>query len=393
MTASLYWAAVGTLVYTYAVFPLLVLARAVLWPRAYRVADTEPTVTVLIAARNEEEGIAGKLDNLLGLDYPGDRLEVIVASDGSEDRTTEIVGRYADRRVRVLALPRGGKAAALNAAAAVAAGEILVFSDANSMYAPDAIRALVRPFADPGVGGVAGDQRYLPSDGRTDAVGLGEQRYWSFDRLLKVGESRAGNVISATGAIYAVRRALFRPIPDGVTDDFATSTAVVARGARLVFAEDAVAFEPVSTSGGLEFERKVRIMTRGLRGVVLRRELLDVRRHGFYAVQLLSHKVLRRLMVFPLLVVAATSPSLWRRGRVYRTGAVAQAAVYGAGALGLVDGRSTGAWRRVLAAPAFFCMVNAAALKATWNVVTGRRIDRWEPRRAPQAQTGGRGAG
>jgi cellulose synthase/poly-beta-1,6-N-acetylglucosamine synthase-like glycosyltransferase len=377
-----FWGAVAVLAYTYAGFPLLVLARAAVRPRPYRTGDVRPPVSVLIAAHNEATAIGPKLESVLAAAYPGGRREVIVASDGSDDGTEEVVRRYEDRGVRLLALPRVGKAAALNRAIAVATGEVLVFTDANSALEPDAVTALVRPFADPTVGGVAGDQRYRRR-GDEAAVTGGERRYWDFDRLLKVAESRAGNAISATGALYAVRRELVGEVPEGVTDDFATSTGVIAAGARLVFAPDAVAWEPVAASGEVEFGRKVRVMTRGLRGVLVRRELLDVRRHGFYAVQLASHKVLRRLMVVPLAVLAVASPALWRRGRLYRLATVGQVLFYGAGAAGLLAG-SSGRRRgrgRLLAIPAFFCLVNAASVKACWNLVTGRRIDRWEPQR------------
>jgi cellulose synthase/poly-beta-1,6-N-acetylglucosamine synthase-like glycosyltransferase len=377
-----FWGAVAVLAYTYAGFPLLVLARAAVRPRPYRTGDVRPPVSVLIAAHNEATAIGPKLESVLAAAYPGGRREVIVASDGSDDGTEEVVRRYEDRGVRLVALPRVGKAAALNRAIAVATGEVLVFTDANSALEPDAVTALVRPFADPTVGGVAGDQRYRRR-GDEAAVTGGERRYWDFDRLLKVAESRAGNAISATGALYAVRRELVGEVPEGVTDDFATSTGVIAAGARLVFAPDAVAWEPVAASGEVEFGRKVRVMTRGLRGVVVRRELLDVRRHGFYTVQLVSHKVLRRLMVVPLAVLAVASPALWRRGRLYRLATVGQVLFYGAGAAGLLAG-SSGRRRgrgRLLAIPAFFCLVNAASVKACWNLVTGRRIDRWEPQR------------
>ena len=383
MTLALFWAALVTIAYTYVGFPLLVLARGALLRRPYRSEDSVPAVSIVIAARNEAGGIGAKLDNLLALDYPADRLDVVIASDGSDDGTEDIVAGYAGQGIRLLALPRVGKASALNAAVAAATGEVLVFSDANSIFAPDAIRALVRPLADPDVGGVAGDQRYLDASG----AATGESSYWSFDRVLKHAESRAGSTIAATGAIYAIRRSLFESVPDGVTDDFATSTAVIARGHRLVFAPDAVAHEPPAPSGGLEFQRKVRVMTRGLRGVLLRRRLLDPRVHGFYAVQLLSHKVLRRLMVVPLAVLAASAPTLWRRGNLYRAATVGQAVVYGAGAAGLALADRPVGRSKVLALPAYFCLVNAAAVRAVWNLISRTPIDRWEPQRQGSVDT------
>jgi glycosyltransferase involved in cell wall biosynthesis len=377
-----FWASAGTIAATYVGFPVLLLVRGRIIRRPTAEAAITPDVSIVIAAHDEESSIAAKLENVLGVDYPADRLQVLIASDGSTDRTNQIVAGFADRGIRLLALPRVGKAAALNAALAEATGEIVVFSDANSMFVPGAIGAIVRPFADPAVGGVAGDQRY-DHGGSEGAMAEGERGYWDLDRRLKQAESASGSVTSATGAIYAVRRELIPAVAEGVTDDFYTSTAVVAAGRRLVFAEEAAAYEPVASSGGVEYGRKVRVMTRGLRGVVVRRSLLDPRRHGFYAVQLLWHKLLRRLMVYPLLAVATASPFLWGRGGLYRLATVGQAGFYALAGAGIAMRGRPLSRVRPLALPAYFCMVNLAALEATLNVIRGRRIDRWEPRRAP----------
>ena len=378
MIAAAFWAALGTVALTYAGFPALLAGRALVRRAPYRSEPIEPSVSVIIAARNEVGSIGDKLDALRDLEWPRDRLEVIVCSDGSEDGTDAEVDARAIDGVRLVRQAWLGKAAALEAAVATSTGEVLVFTDANSRLAPDALRHLVAPLADPGVGGVAGNQRYLPEDG---SEGAGERGYWAVDALLKRAESAAGDVISATGALYAVRRELFSGVAVGVTDDFYISTGVIAQGQRLVFAPDAVAWEPVAASKGRELDRKVRVMTRGLFGVVARRELLDPRRHGFYAVQLLWHKVLRRVAAVPLVVLAVTAPLLWRRGPLYRLATVGQVALYGAGAAGLALPASRRPWRRALELPAYFVLVNVAALRAIGNVVRGRRIDRWEPAR------------
>jgi cellulose synthase/poly-beta-1,6-N-acetylglucosamine synthase-like glycosyltransferase len=380
----IFWSAAGLIAFTYAGFPLLLFLRGRALPRPHATADHTPRVSLIIAAYNEAHSIGDKLANVAALDYPHDRLEVIVASDGSNDGTDEVV-RQAGGAVRLLSLPRRGKASALNDAVAASTGEILVFSDANSLYTPDALRHLVRPFADPQVGGVAGNQRYQAGRG-AEGSGEGEVRYWQFDRALKSAEGSAGNTISATGAIYAIRRELFIAVPDGVTDDFITSTRVIAQGRRLVFAPNAIALEPVSSTSDVEFGRKVRIMTRGFRGVVMMRELLDPFRHGFYAVQLLWHKVLRRLMVFPLIVVLVLNPFLLGAGAFYRWTMAAQALFYGAALARLVLRNTRWGRLRLLEIPFFFCLVNGAALVATWNVVRGHRIDRWEPKRPAQAE-------
>jgi cellulose synthase/poly-beta-1,6-N-acetylglucosamine synthase-like glycosyltransferase len=381
VSRTVFFVASGLVGYTYVLFPGLVLLRARLRPRPHLSAPITPPVSVIVAARNEARSIGAKLDNLLNLDYPQDRLQVVVGADGCDDGTDSAARARGDGRIRVLSLPRVGKAGALNAAVGVATGEILVFSDANSLYARDALRALVAPFADSDVGAVAGDQRYL-ADHAEAAVATGERLYWDLDRAIKRAESCGGNAVSATGAIYAVRRELFSQVPPGVTDDFATSTAVIARGKRLVFAPEAIAFEPVARSGRDEFARKVRVMTRGLNAVVARRELLDPRRYGFYALQLLSHKVLRRLMALPLTALALSAAVEARRSRAFRALAAVQGALYGLGAAGLFLQRS-GGWRsRVVALPSYFCLVNGASLAALWNVLRRREIDRWEPRRS-----------
>jgi cellulose synthase/poly-beta-1,6-N-acetylglucosamine synthase-like glycosyltransferase len=380
VTLVLFWGAVGLVVYTYMGFPVLLWLRARLFARPHLEADMTPSVSLVICAHNEAAVIVRKLQNVLSLDYPRECLQVVIASDGSDDGTDSLVRAFDDPRVELLSLPRSGKIAALNPAVGASRGEVLVFSDANSMFESDAIRVLVRPLADPAVGGVAGDQRYLPKSGARDGS-EGERAYWDLDRWLKDWQSRAGSVTSATGAIYAIRRDLFRWVPAGITDDFAVSTGVVAQGYRLVYARDAVAWEEAAPRGA-EFRRKVRILTRGLRGVWIRRELLNPFRHGFYALQLFSHKVLRRLVAVPFLVVLLVSPLLWSEGLVYRLALVGQVLLYGTACLGAV---TAGRGRRltVLELPLYFCSVNLAALVAFQRALRGRVVDIWEPSRSP----------
>jgi cellulose synthase/poly-beta-1,6-N-acetylglucosamine synthase-like glycosyltransferase len=378
---ALFWGAAATVAYTYVGFPLLLLARAQLRPRPWRALSgaEPPTVTVVIAAHNEETAIGDKVRNVLSLEYPPDRLDCVVVSDGSTDATVSVASEAGGDRVQVIDLPRSGKATALNRGVSAATGSVLVFTDANSRLAEDSISKLVAPLADPAVGGVAGDQRYIAGD-----EAAGERTYWDLDRLMKQAESRSGNVVSATGALYAVRATLARPIPDGVTDDFAMSTGVIEQGDRLVFEPEAVALEPPAEDLGGEYQRKVRVMTRGLRAVMLRRRLLDPRRSGFYAVQLFSHKVLRRLAIVPMVLAAVSAWRLRRRNAFYGLAAGAQIAGHGASLVGLLLARTRLGRNRAVAVPAYFGMVNAAALHAVWNIVSGKRIDRWTPQRTDE---------
>ena len=375
----IFWASAGIISFTFACAPLLILARAALRSRPVRGAAIEPSISVVIAARNEAASIADRLANLAALDYPAGQLEVIVASDGSEDDTVAIARAAATGRVAVLDLGRVGKAAALNAAVEQATGDVVVFTDANTAFATDALRAIVRPLADPTVGGVAGNQVYT-SDDRSTAQ-MGERSYWDFDRLMKRAESAAGSTVSATGALYAVRRSLVPTIVAGVTDDFYTSTAVIDQGKRLVFAPDAIALEPPASTTSREYGRKVRIISRGFRGVAARRTLLDPRRTGFYAIQLAWHKLLRRLMAVPVLLAGAMSISLARESRFHRLLALLQLGSYAAAAVGLLAPTSRIGRSRPVALGSFFVMVNLASLHAAINVLRGKRIERWEPTR------------
>jgi glycosyltransferase involved in cell wall biosynthesis len=374
----LFWLAASTIGYILVLFPLMVLGRARLAARPHVEADITPTMTLIIAAHNEQADLPAKLENVLLVDYPSNCLEVIVASDGSTDRTVELARAVAGSRVQVLDLPRSGKAGALNAALELATGEIVAFTDANSMLGVDSLRALVRPFADPEVGGVAGNQVYTQPDAGAVA---GELAHWDVDRVLKTAASRSGSIVSATGALYALRRELVQPVIDGVTDDFYVSTGVIVAGRRLVFAPEATVHEPVSSSTSEEYGRKRRVMTRGFRSVIARRELLNPLRHGWDSVQLITYKLLRRLLAIPVLTIGVASVALRRRHPLYRVVAGLQLVFWVAAAVGYVARGSRLGAQRVVALPMFVAMGLIASVQAAVDVLTGREIRQWTPAR------------
>ena len=383
----LFWGSVALVLYATLGWPLVLALRALFPAPAPRTTDELPSVSYLIVAHNERDEVDAKLANTAALDYPADRLEVIFASDGSDDgtdqRVSELWGR--DPRRRLLALPRIGKNAALNAAVAAASGEILVFSDADSHLAPDAIRRLVAPLTDPSIGAAGGDFRYAGEGGD------GERTYWSFDRLWKRLACRAGSMTSATGQIYAIRARLFEPTPDGVTDDFFVSTGAIAAGTRLWFAEDAVATGRVASSSRAELRRKVRVTARGLSSVWARRALLDPRRYGFYALQLFTHKVCRRLLGAPVALAFLCSIALAPVDPIYAGAAMIQALVHGAALAGWI--LRDRVHSRGLALPFYLDLVLAAGVLAIIDVARGRQHLVWEPERGAEpaaAAFGGR---
>jgi cellulose synthase/poly-beta-1,6-N-acetylglucosamine synthase-like glycosyltransferase len=375
----LFWGSLGTLLYTYLGFPLITVLRGTLLKKSNKSGTGMdlPSVSLVIAAYNEADVIADKLKNALASDYPGSQLEIIVASDGSDDGTNEIVANFGEPRVRLLALERQGKNRAVNHAVQMASGAILVFTDADSMLDPDALRHLVEPFVDPEIGGVGGSYHYL----RNSTGGEGERTYWSFDRWLKILQSKAGNITGTTGHIYAIRRSLFAPVPPGVTDDAYISREIIRQHYRLVYAPQAIARGPIADQAG-EVRRKVRVTTRGLKCVWEQRYLLNPRVYGFYAIQLFSHKVLRRLMAIPLLGLFFSAPLLWRQGLVYRLATIGQMAFHSAAALGysMRDRR----WGRLkfLSLPYHLDMVNLATLAGLGNLLRGVQFDVWYAERA-----------
>jgi cellulose synthase/poly-beta-1,6-N-acetylglucosamine synthase-like glycosyltransferase len=376
-----FWLSASCLAYIYAGFPLVVAVVGRLRRRAVRKADVTPSVTLVIAAYNEEAVIADRLENALALDYPPDRLEILVAADGCSDGTDAIVSSFGARGVRLLSLPRRGKIPALEAAIAQATGDILVFSDANVMCRPLALRALVRNFADPTVGGVAGNVGYRLAEG-CESSSRGESLYWDYDTRLKQLESDTGSVVSAHGALYAIRRSLHRPIGDAaVTDDFAISTQVVEQRYRLVFEPEALASEVAVPEAAREFGRRVRLMTRGLRGVALRRRLLNPFRFGFYALVLFSHKVQRRLAPVFLVLLAAATVWLAPGSRFYAAVTLGLAALVTLAAAGFVMRRTASGRSKLLYVPFYYCMANAACAAAIVQFILGRRVASWQPQR------------
>ena len=386
-----FWAGAAALFYAYAGYPALVWLVSRLRPRAVRRGTAEPAVTVVITAYNEERDLARKLENTLSLDYPADKLEVIVASDCSSDRTDEIARCFAPRGVRLhRQAERLGKTAAQNAAVALARGEVILFSDATTLYRKDVLRAMAPNFADPSVGCVAGRLVYVdPSD---SAVGSGARSYWGYETFLKTHESRACSLIGASGCLYAVRRAAYVPLYNEACSDFIIATKMVEQGLRAVYEPAAVCTEETNRQAAKEFRMRVRVIAQTYTDLWRHRALLNPSRGGFYSIELLSHKVMRYLVPVFLALTLGASLALSARAPLYAAAAAAQCAFYAAAFFGWLLGRA-GVRSRLLALPSYFVLSNAAAVVAFYKFLRGERYARWEPMReaAPASARGGEG--
>jgi cellulose synthase/poly-beta-1,6-N-acetylglucosamine synthase-like glycosyltransferase len=367
----------AALFYTYAGYPLLLALVSALKPRRVRRGDCEPTVTIIITAYNEERDLAAKLENTLALDYPRELLEIIVASDCSNDRTDEIAREFAGRGVRLYRQSqRLGKTAAQNAAVEQARGEIILFSDATSLYQPDAVRAMMPSFADATVGCVAGRLEYV--DGSGSRVGRGARSYWSYETFLKRHESRVGSLIGASGCLYSVRRSAYVPLYHEACSDFIIATKMVEQGLRAVYEPNAVCFEETNRQSDKELKMRVRIIAQTFTDLWRHRSLLNPIRSGFYGVQLLSHKVMRYLVPFFLMGLFASSAVLASGSVFFRLILAAQIACYACPAFAWLLDR-VGIQSRLLALPQYFLLANLASLIACYQFVRGERYASWEP--------------
>jgi cellulose synthase/poly-beta-1,6-N-acetylglucosamine synthase-like glycosyltransferase len=326
----LFWGSLGALAWTQLGYPVAAAALARLRGRPVHKDDSTPSVSLIVAAHNEEGVIERRLENLLALDYPAEGLEIVVASDASTDRTDELVEGVAAREpcVRLIRCPRGGKVAAQNQAVRETRGEILAFSDANAQWRPDALRRLVRNFADPEVAYVCGGHFYEAADGTNR-----EGTYWRFEAWLRRNESALGSITGGIGPIYAVRRSDYVDVDPRFGHDLALPYLMVQRGRRAVFEPEAVAWEKPSRDIEDEYRRKVRMFEHCWL-IVLRGKML----RGLgptYLFEILSHRHLRYASGILHLVLLGSSLALARDGLVYQVALGGQLLLLLAAAAGL----------------------------------------------------------
>src|SRR5712691_8509990 len=328
----IFWLGAAALGYTYAGYPLLLLIVSWLRPRDVRRGDFAATVSVIVTAYNEERDLAAKLKNTLALDYPRELLEVIVASDCSTDRTDEIARAFANRGVLLhRQTQRLGKTAAQNAAVAKARGDIILFSDATSLYAADVLQKMLPNFADESVGCVGGRLVYVdPGDTH---VGRGAKSYWNYETFLKRHESRACSLIGVSGCLYAVRRAAYQPLYHEACSDFIIATRMIEQGLRTVYEPDAVCTEETNQQHDNELRMRVRIIAQTFTDLWRHRAMLNPLRSGLYGIQLLSHKVMRYFVPLFLIALFAAAALLSGVSIPYRMFLIAQSIGYVGGAM------------------------------------------------------------
>ena len=323
MMDTVFWVAAGVVVYTYLGYPALLAAWARVRPRPHAADDRfTPGVSIVIAARNEAARLPGRLENLLALDYPAGRLEIVVAINGSTDRSAQAVGRYLTpsgaAAVRMVVVEVPGKAGALNAGVAAARHGVIVFADARQRFARDTVRRLVRNLADPAVGAVSGELVLdCEQHGGTSSIGEGLGAYWRYEKALRRRESRVDSTLGATGAVYALRREYWRALPaDTLLDDVLAPMRVVLAGGRVVFDETARAFDTAPPDARAESRRKIRTLAGNYQLLALEPRLLLPWDNRVW-LQFWSHKLARLVVPFALLALLTASAMLASSHAVY----------------------------------------------------------------------------
>lgn len=377
---ALFWTLIALVAYVYVGYPLLLAAiRALRGPRRAMQADTESSVTLMISAFNEEDVIADKLRNCLELDYPRELLQVFVISDASSDRTDAIASGFAGQGIELIRMgERGGKTVGLNEAVKRATGEIVVFSDANAMYRTDALRMLVRNFADPAVGAVVGESTYVDPELESERS---EGLYWRYEVGIKRLESQIGSVVGGDGAIYAIRRRLYAPMPADALSDFVNPLQIVRGGDRCVYEPAARSYERAADNFSKEFRRKVRIVNRAWRATLRMRDLLNPLRHGMYSVMLISHKLLRWMVPVFLLLILVVNAWLISEGPIWQATMLLQLIFYLLAMIGF-GLRHRRAIPAVFAVPYYFCLVNVASAIGIIDAFRGQTYTTWTSARA-----------
>lgn len=376
MVSIMFWAAMGLMAYMFIGYPLALLLWSAVRPRRWRQQPCEPNISIVISAYNEAPSIVTKIQNLLALDYPAERVEILVGSDGSTDSTAEQLLTVSDERIRVFIFSqRRGKPAVLNTLVPKAHGDIVVLCDVRQKFEAGVLRAFARSFADPQVGAVTGEM-ILTKEGGTAASGS-SGLYWRYETFIRSRESIIDSAIAVTGAICAIRKTLFEPIPeDTILDDVLIPLRIARRGYRVIVESEARAFDSAYADPHHEFTRKVRTLAGNFQLFVRERWLFHPLRNRLWW-QTISHKALR-LLIAPLQITAIVSNvALFSASPFYKLTMLAQLMFYASALSGWVLPR---AWKKpfVLTFPFFFCLLSWASVLAFLRSITGRQPVTWQ---------------
>ena len=374
MAEFIFWMCLLLPVYAYLGYPLLLTVLAPLFPAWRHSPAPALNISIVIAAHNEARHIEHKLRTLLAQDYQPATLQIILASDGSTDDTVACAHKVVDSRITVLDLPRQGKAATLNAGVALATGDILVFTDADNQWSRETLGYLLAPLSDPNVGACAGHM-VIPVTG--GGLSVGDSLYRHYEGWLRRVENRTGCMVSADGALLALRRELFQSVPAEVNDDFFLSTCAPVAFKRIVYVPEAQVIDHGVDEADKQFRRRQRVTVGGLQSLAQRSELLNPLKHGLYSLALISHKLIRRLAPILLLPLLLSNFWLWDDHGFYRLALIAQLFGYAIALAGLLDSQHR--LPKPFRLAAFLLVTLAGMSLGLWQFLRGHRYAQWNP--------------
>lgn len=371
----MFWATAFIIFYTYVGYSLFIMLLSRVFNNAVKSGKYEPRVTFLITAYNEEKNIADKLRDTLAQNYPKDKLEVVVASDGSTDRTDEIVRQFSSHGVRLIRVEgRVGKTGTQNQAVKMVKGEIIIFSDATTKFDRNAVKNIARNYADPTVGAVSGRYEYYNPTGAS--IGIGNILFWKYENLIKSCQTRISTITGCCGCIYSVRRTLYEPLPPDIISDLVEPLKILEKGYRIAFEPNAIAHEETTEKAAEEFYMRIRVISRGMRGMLYMKKLFNPLRYGFVSFQLISHKLLRWLIPLFLVVIFLSNLFLLSNP-FYKIIFILQIAFYGMAFVGWVGER----WNiklKFVSVPLYFSTVNIASVISLYKTLRGYKAVTWE---------------
>jgi len=369
-----YWFCFTLLGYVYFLYPVIITSLAKLSKKEFIKEDIEPPVSIIITAFNEEQHIAAKIENTLSLDYPNEKMDILVGSDGSTDRTNEIARSYENQGVRLVACGQNrGKTMVQNDCVREALHDIIIFMDASSLCEPNCIRKLVSNLSDPRVGAVAGRVEFIRSLNNltTESQGI----YWKYEQMLKLAESRLGRLVGVDGPLYAIRKSLYIQLNKDIISDLITPLLVIRDGYSVVYESDAVTYEETTKKYTEEINTRRRIVSRGFYGLTRYPELFHVLKRPLLVWQIMSHKILRWLAGLYFIIMMACSLMLIVNFSymVIFMGMIAFLCFAYHGF------RNPEQCRRLFAIPYYFTLVNWAAILGVVDFIRGRKVISWKP--------------
>ena len=373
-----FWILITLIIYTYFGYPLILSFIAYFIKNRIKKADISPFVSIAVAAHNEEMSIRNKIEDTINLNYPKDKFEIIVASDNSTDGTNEIVNNYNSPAVKLITFfEHKGKTFVQNEAVKIAKGEIILFSDATTLYEPQLLKKLIRNFADPKVGAVGGELVYINKN--KSLIGKGDGFYWQYEKFLKKKESQITSLIGLSGCCYAIRKELYEPLRPDLISDFVMAQIVYRKNKRVVYEPEAISYEETNDAVKDEVKMRVRVAVRTLHGLWCMKSLLNPFRYGFFSVQLISHKILRYLvpvlliLLFLVNVILQVNNQFW----IYRFSLYLQVIFYASAILGWIFQKR----KSFIYFAFYFCLTNFALLIGIVKFLRGERQVLWSSMR------------